>query len=169
MGQGVYMSTNQGQSWTLMAGGVGNPQIVDTITGKNVNPATNPTPNGAEGKIVLAVPAATNNYVESELYAGWLYAAVATSSGGFDGLFVTKDFGENWTQIQLDSLPPLAADGTYNEAVPIQPGDVNANAPDPSTRSPTMTEGNVDLALTVDPTKPQHHLPGRLWRQQLQQ
>ena len=32
-----------------------------------------------------------------------------TRIGGFDGLFVTKDFGENWTQIQLDSLPPLAA------------------------------------------------------------
>ena len=52
------------------------------------------------------------------MYAGWLYAAVATSNGTFDGLFVTKDFGENWTKIQLNSLPPLAG---YNEAVPIQP------------------------------------------------
>ena len=43
-GQGVFMSTNQGQSWTLMAGGVGNPLIVDATTGKNVNPASQPAP-----------------------------------------------------------------------------------------------------------------------------
>ena len=37
-GQGVYMSTNQGQSWTLMSGGVGNPLIVNMYTGKDTNP-----------------------------------------------------------------------------------------------------------------------------------
>ena len=75
--------------------------------------------------------------MESEIYAGWLYAAVATSSGGFDGLFVTKDFGANWTQITLDSLPTIPADDNYNEAVPVQPGDVNAN-------------GTVPYAITDD-------------------
>ena len=154
MGQGVYMSTNQGQSWTLMAGGIGNPLIVDltsTPPDKNVNPASNPSPNGGEGKIVLAVPAATNNYVQSELYAGWLYAAVATSSGAFDGLFMTKDFGENWTQVQLDSLPPL---GVYHDAVPVQPGYVNAPSGGTPAYPITLGEGNVDLALTVDPQNP---------------
>ncbi len=154
VGQGVYMSTNQGQSWALMAGNVGNPQIVDLVTGKNVNPAMpEPTPNGAEGRIVLAVPAATNNYVESELYAGWLYAAVATASGGFDGLFITKDFGQNWTQIQLDSLPPPTAGGIYNQAVPVQPGAVNGDSPTQYAITDGF-EGNVDLAVTVDPQNP---------------
>ena len=37
--QGVYMSTNQGQSWNLMAGGIGNPLIIDMTTDTNVNPA----------------------------------------------------------------------------------------------------------------------------------
>ena len=37
------MSTNQGQSWTLMAGGIGNPLIYDAVTGKNVNPAISTT------------------------------------------------------------------------------------------------------------------------------
>ena len=32
------MSTNQGQSWNLMAGGIGNPLIVDRTTDNNVNP-----------------------------------------------------------------------------------------------------------------------------------
>ena len=121
------MSTNQGQSWTLMAGNTGNPLIVDASPARTSTRSTSPNPNGGEGTIVLAVPAATNNYVESEIYAGWLYAAVATPSGGFDGLFVTKDFGENWTQIQLDSLPPFRPGSPTIEAVPVQPGDVNAN------------------------------------------
>ena len=149
---GVYMSTNQGQSWTLMTGQTGNPLIVDLVTGKNVNPASQPNPNGGGGKVVLAVPAATNNYLESEMYAGWLYAAVATPSGGFDGLFVTKDFGQNWTQIVLDSLPPLGRQ-PYNEAVPVQPGDVNANGIDPYAITDN-NQGNVDLALTIDPQNP---------------
>ena len=36
------------------------------------------------------------------IYSGWLYAAVSTPSGGFDGLFVTKDFGQNWTNTGLN-------------------------------------------------------------------
>jgi subtilisin-like proprotein convertase family protein len=150
VGQGVYMSSDQGQSWNLMTGTIGNPLIIDGIDLKNVNPAGEPNPNGAEGKIVLGVPAKTDNYAQSELYAGWLYAAVATTTGGFDGLFITKDFGENWTQIQLNSLPPLA---NYNEAVPVQTGDVNAT----STPAYAITDnsfGNVDLAVTVDAQDP---------------
>ena len=147
-GQGVYMSTDQGQGWALMNGSIGNPQIVDGTSDLNANPPLPEiTPNGLEGKIVLAVPAAFNNTAESETYAGWLYAAVATAGGSFDGLFVTKDFGENWTKIQLNSLPPLA-DG-YNEAVPTN------NLSDPQYNITNNGNwGNVDLALTIDPQNP---------------
>ena len=128
-GVGVEMSTNQGQSWTLMTGGIGNPLIEDTRTGLNANPVNGPTPNGADGRITLAMPAVTSNAVWNQIYAGWLYAAVATSSGGFDGLFLTKDFGENWTKINIDTalaqIPntqtPLTQpvdDDTYNQAIP---------------------------------------------------
>ena len=56
------MSPNQGQVWNLMTGGIGNPLIVNDLnTGTNVNPAAGPTPNGAQGRIVLAVPAPTGN------------------------------------------------------------------------------------------------------------
>ena len=102
------MSPNQGQVWNMMTGGVGNPLIVNLFNGKNVNPATNPSPNGAEGRIVLAVPAFDPNATApaNAIYSGWLYAAVSTTTGGFDGLFVTKDFGQNWTQVGLTTLPP---------------------------------------------------------------
>ena len=94
---GVYLSPNQGQVWNEMTGGIGNPLIIDDTTGANTNPATNPSPNGVGGRIVLAVPQPNGNAVQNAIYSGWLYAAVSTTSGGFDGLFVTKDFGQNWT------------------------------------------------------------------------
>src|SRR5262249_41618539 len=105
-GSGVYMSPNQGQVWSLMAGGIGNPLIVDTITGKNTNPANGPTPNGAQGRIVLAVPTPTGNAAEDAVYEGWLYAVVSTPAGALDGIFVTKDFGQNWTEVRIPTLPP---------------------------------------------------------------
>ena len=174
-GVGVEMSTNQGQSWTLMAGGIGNPLIEDDPhAALNANPANGPTPNGADGRITLAMPAVTSNAVWNQIYAGWLYAAVATSSGGFDGLFITKDFGENWTKVSIDTalaqIPntqtPLTQpvdDDTYNQAIPA---NNIAATPYPITDE---NQGNLDLTLTVDPTDPSIALPGRLRRQQLQQ
>ena len=55
---------------------------------------------------MLSVPARTGNAVEDAIYAGWLYAAVATSTGGYDGLFMTKDFGQNWTQVNIATCRP---------------------------------------------------------------
>ena len=77
-GMGVEMSPNQGEIWSLMTGGVGNPLIVNTLTDENVNPVAGLTPNGPEGNIVLSVPQATGLAAEDPIYEGWLYAAVAT-------------------------------------------------------------------------------------------
>ena len=130
-GVGVEMSPNQGQVWNLMAGGIGNPLIVDLRTSTNVNPTAGPTPNGAQGRIVLAVPAPTGNAAQDPIYAGWLYAAVATPAGGFFGLFVTKDFGQNWTKVRIPTLP--------RSRDPVQPGHPHqrrrpARLPDPRRR-----------------------------------
>ena len=46
-GDGVYLSPNRGQIWNLLAGGVGNPLIVDTFDNSNVAVANNVNPNGA--------------------------------------------------------------------------------------------------------------------------
>ena len=49
--QGVFMSTNQGQSWNLMAGGIGNPLIFDGDQRQERQPGQlEPTPNGARGQ-----------------------------------------------------------------------------------------------------------------------
>ena len=106
-GVGVYMSPNQGQVWNQMLGGIGNPLIFDDRYGPspNVNPVNGPTPNGAEGRIALAVPNPTGNAAEDAVYEGWLYAIVATPAGALDGIFVTKDFGQNWTQVRIPTEP----------------------------------------------------------------
>ncbi|MFI5458491.1 MAG: proprotein convertase P-domain-containing protein [Isosphaerales bacterium] len=153
-GLGVYMSPNQGQVWNLMAGGVGNPLIQDLNTGKNVNPVAGPTPNGAEGRIVLAVPASTGNAAEDAVYEGWLYAAVATPAGGFFGLFITKDFGQNWTEVHIPTLPPLTAGGAaYNQAVPTN--DITQpNYNILGGGGGFAAQGNYDITLAVDPINP---------------
>ena len=144
-GQGVFMSPNQGQVWNLMAGNVGNPLIIDTITKNNVNPVNRPNPNGAQGRIVLSVPAPTGNAEQDAIYAGWLYAAVATPSGGYDGLFMTKDFGQNWVQVNIATIPPAA---NFNQAIPTN--DVTQ----PNYAITLLNQGNLYLTLSVDPTNP---------------
>ena len=160
-GQGVYMSTDQGQQWTLMNGGVGNPLIINlhnrTGLNANVNPSAplaqnNANPNSTPGKIALSVPASTGNAVEDAIYAGWLYASVATQAGGFYGLYVTKDFGENWTAVQTPTLAPI---GIYNQSVASNAvqnttaGGTNVNYP-----IGDGTQGNVAMTLSTDPTNP---------------
>ena len=101
------MSPNQGQVWNQMLGGIGNPLIFNCryAPSPNVNPVNGPTPNGAEGRIALAVPNPTGNAAQDAVYEGWLYAVVATPAGAFDGIFVTKDFGQNWTQVRIPTEP----------------------------------------------------------------
>ena len=49
-GDGVYISPNQGQVWNLMAGGIGNPLIVNLHTpDTTVNPADEPDPQRRRG------------------------------------------------------------------------------------------------------------------------
>ena len=91
------------------------------------------------------MPSATGNALEDDIYAGWLYAAVATPTGGFDGLYMTKDFGENWTEVSLATVLPA---GNLQQAIPTD--DVN----DPNYAITLLSQGNLYLTLTVDPANP---------------
>ena len=154
-GQGVFLSPNQGVAWNLMAGTAGNPLIDDLRTGKNVNPLAGPTPNGAQGRIVLAVPAPTNNAAANATYAGFLYAAVANPAGGFFGLFVTKDFGQNWTEVHIPTVPPLTSGGaSYNQAIPTNDITQPNYAILGGSPGGLPAQGNYDITLAVDPTNP---------------
>jgi len=148
-GEGIYSSPNRGQVWNLMTGGVGNPLIldVDTSLPVPVDQQTS-TPNGAKGRIVLAHPALTGNVAKDLGYQGWLYAAVATATGGLDGLYVTKDFGQNWTRVRLpstviDGVTPLSPSNDYES---YEDHDVTGNG--------TTGVAEESLTLAVDPSNP---------------
>jgi subtilisin-like proprotein convertase family protein len=151
-GDGVYVTPNRGQVWTQLLGGVGDPTIFsgDSFPPKNV-PVAAPggTPNGAKGRIVLAKPFLTGNPAKDLLYEGWLYALVVASSGHLDGLYLTKDFGQNWTKVGIPTVGTTQT-GVQN-AIPTndatQPNyDVFGGA--------QFTQGNYDVSLGIDPINP---------------
>ena len=71
------------------------------------------SPNGTNGRIILAKPALVpatnpNALLENKLYEGWLYALVVNTNDTLNGLYVTKDFGANWTKVALTTRWPWA-------------------------------------------------------------
>jgi subtilisin-like proprotein convertase family protein len=150
-GTGIFMSPNQGQVWNEMLGGIGNPLIVDEEFGPppNVNPVNGPTPNGAQGRIELAVPNATGNAAEDAVYEGWLYAVVSTPGGTLDGIFVTKDFGENWTEVNIPTEPNEGYQST--PAIPANDVTLGNYGVIGTAQFP---QGNYNIAIATDPTDP---------------
>src|SRR5205823_45518 len=53
------------------------------------------TPSNTTGPIFLAVPGKTNDPLKDALFQGWVYAYTS------EHLYETKDFGANWTQVNL--------------------------------------------------------------------
>jgi subtilisin-like proprotein convertase family protein len=165
-GVGVFRSVNGGLSWSLMNGGAGNAlkinqAIVNPASGQIPVSTLNTNPNGAFQRITLARPALTGNPAQDRLYQGWLYAVVAqTNANGdvdlqestpasFQGLYVTKDFGANWTQVQLN-----AEDQT---GVPTNNNNATASAAPFNKRvglTTLFTLGNYQQTLAVDPLNP---------------
>jgi subtilisin-like proprotein convertase family protein len=154
-GDGVYMTTSAltATTMTQMAGGQGDllRRNIDVIPDQPI-PVTAPadTPNGAKGRIDLAGPVLTNNPVADLNYQGWLYAAVITSGGAFDGLYMTKDFGNNWTKISLPTFSPFAG-------VAYPTNDDSQPTYDPFAHSSTSggtAQGNYDISFAIDPNNP---------------
>ena len=149
LGQGVFLSPNQGQTWNLMTGGVGDPLVQNLYQGvKTPVPVGAPplTPASGGGRIVLAKPALTGNALLDAEYETWLYAAVVTPAGAFDGLFLTKDNGANWTDVLLPNALPATATAGQGLDPSNNIGLANYNI--------TGGQGNYDFALAVDPTDP---------------
>jgi subtilisin-like proprotein convertase family protein len=155
-GAGVYKSGSQGTNLTLMAGGAGNGSYRDfDFSPPTSIPVNNDavSPNGANGRIVLATVGLTGNPVQDQLYEGWLYAAVATTGGHLQGLYLTKDGGGNWTKIRLpikipDPAKPIGFP-TNDESQPDHdPLGANVGG------GLTVAQGNYDISLAVDPTNP---------------
>src|SRR5690606_1946502 len=86
----------------------------------------------------------TASPVQNQIYSGWLYAAVSDAGGNLFGVFMTKDFGQNWVKIRIPTEPTV---GGFTPAMPsnnIGLGDYNV----------TNGAGNFDITLDIDPTNP---------------
>jgi subtilisin-like proprotein convertase family protein len=164
-GVGVFSSTNEGQTWNLMTGGVGDPLTIDLDRPATtpVGVATNLSPNGPNGRIVLAKPTPPPGASAAEILnlQGWLYAAVVTVDGNFAGnpsvgLWMTKDFGQNWVHVSLGNQPPLG--GNANGAQQATPtNNINLteyNLTGGGANTGLSAQGNYDLSLAADPTNP---------------
>ena len=92
------------------------------------------------------MPVLTDNPVENSFYEGWIYAAVANTTGtGLAGLYVSKDFGGDWVSAQLPEFVNTSGTfGTNNTSL----GDINTLLGNPIT-------GLVNLTLAVDPNDPE--------------
>ncbi len=141
-----------------MAGGNVDPLIIDETHNPNrarFPSTTAPMPplGGANSRIVLATPtpppvSSTRGNVEDTLYEGWLYAAVADPSGN-TAVYLTKDFGQTWTQLKLSTLPdtnafPILANPTNDQTQP------NYNVAGDG----LFPEGTYNISVAVDPTNP---------------
>ena len=154
-GEGVFLSSAQGRvgSWNLMAGGVGKPNVLDAdVSPVRPVPVANQadTPNGAKGRIVLAKPFLTGDARQDLVYSGWLYAAVSTVDDRLDGLYLTKDYGQNWTRLRIPTLPPPANSGS----IPSSPTNDITQADYDPLGNDQFAQGNFDIGLTIDPTNP---------------
>jgi subtilisin-like proprotein convertase family protein len=148
---GVYQSSNQGQTLQILNGQLGkDPLIVSSGFPAAPLPVfQSPTPSGLSNDIVLAKPALTDSVSENIDYQGWIYAAVESPFNTFEGLFVSKDDGQNWVEAVIGNDPgsgPVKTAVPTNDSIPPQSYD--------PTSSNFSQQGAYDLSLTVDPTNP---------------
>ena len=162
-GVGVFISGNQGQSLTEVLGNVGATNLIRNSIIATGSPLTvnDASPNGAFGRIILAKPALTNSAAENILYQDWLYASVENTNGTFQGLYITKDRGENWTKAQIANVPTPASVDALTQALPTND---NTQANNYDVTNPTggngsgggfnIQNGNSAFSMTVDPLNP---------------
>ncbi len=150
VGEGVFRTPNRGFRWDLLVGGVGNPQLGDDgVVGTPPIPVDAPTdtPNGAKGRISLAKPP-TND----PRFQGWLYAIVANPNSTLNGVFQTKDFGQNWVRLNLPGLPRLISVPPFDERIFPSNDEALPNVEPFCTI--TGCSGNYHQSVAVDAVNP---------------
>ena len=164
-GEGVFFSPNAGEVLNPVLGTTGNP-LIQNADGPQplpvavANPSTPPTPNTSTGRIVLAKPAPTGNALQDLIYRGYLYAAVVQNLdvqqapvSDYVGLYLTKDFGQNWTKLDVTAFNSPSAEPFLPTNAPSTGADYNVTGSGTPLRNPFHL-GGFDLSLSVDPLNP---------------
>ena len=158
--EGVFLSPNRGQSFTQQLGASGRPLLRDAESTGNSPlqiPVSNPNQAPSNtGRTLIATP---RRFVLSDFpvgttqaavdtlnlqYTGWVYALSSNANGTFNGLYVSKDFGANWTRVRLGGTARGGA------AIPTSGGA----AFDPFSNLAGIFSGRTAGAISVDPTNP---------------
>ena len=137
-----------------MTGGVGNPLIVNDVNAPNVNPVAGPTPNGAQGRIVLAVPDRDRQRRRGPDLRRLALRGRRHPRRRLLRALRTKDFGQNWTQVRIPTLPPVST----IQAIPT------TTSPSPIIRSSgraSSPPGQLRPDPDHRPDQSQRRLPGR--------
>ena len=160
---GVWMSTNFGQSFALMTRQPGDSRAPECQRQPHHRRSPSPTmrsaPNGTNGRIILTKPTLipstnSNALIENQLYEGWLYALVVNTNDTVNGLYVTKDVGANWTKVAIttaDDAATAECPARRRTMPPIRPSTSLVTTTGRTANSP---QGNLDLVMTIDPTNP---------------
>ena len=121
------------------------------------------------GRILLAKPDLTGDTLKDSIYQGWLYAAVMVHNQGdlvqfpppiappsaLWGVFVTKDFGQNWTRVMMPTDPFVGV--PTNGFDPQNPLVFTPQIDPTGSGTPGGSyyfKGNFSSSLAVDPTNP---------------
>ncbi|WP_020470586.1 proprotein convertase P-domain-containing protein [Zavarzinella formosa] len=151
-GTGVLFTTNltaNVPNWALTNGLSGRPDVrqLDTNGFSVAVPVQAPvdTPNGAKGRIVLVTPQFINgNPLANLYYKDWVVAAVSTTAGKLDGVYVSKDKGANWTKLNLNTTQG------FNDTSP----DIETLNGAPFNNFFSGSDADVTLSLAMDPQNP---------------
>ena len=145
-------------SWVQLTGNQPrlNP-ILDTDLVNNPPIPTNAAnaPPADAARVTLGTIPATGDPLKDAQYSGWLYALVSTpltaGGAGFGGLYVTKDYGRNWTRIRLAAV----TDQPPNIPITRQPtNDTRSLNLDVQLHGILDVLANQALSLAVDPNNP---------------
>jgi subtilisin-like proprotein convertase family protein len=175
--QGVFFSNNRGDDLLDLPGSTGKPLIqnidfAQPQPAQGVTPFTNgatrfsPNTSGSTGRIQFAKPTPTGDPLKDQQYQGWLYVSVQNFIGdqvedfppplpnnSLFSLFMTKDFGQNWTRILATDvgIPSNFYDPTDVQLLTPQVDPTGGGTPGGGT---PYFWGNFSSAIAVDPNDP---------------
>ncbi len=150
-GSGVWVSPqSEGTTWNKLLGldgGLTLAEPLNPLIPIPVNPATT-TPTG-KGRIVLAKPALTGHPLQDQLYEGWLYAVAIDDAGTppSGGIYMTKDYGHNWTRIPIPGYF-LLTPAPFPSYIPTND---TTKSDYPLFGAPPTFQGDYDVDAAIDP------------------
>src|SRR5262249_15134107 len=96
----------------------------------------------------------TGNPALDVQYETWVYAAVVGADGNLDGIYLTKDNGQNWTQLQIPRFRIRQFNPVNGPDVDIPTNDPTRVALAPFSAAFFAPQANSMISFAIDPNNP---------------